>query len=404
MAQGLLTRKYNGRAIVAWLVQRWTWWVVGLGVLLRVVEYVRNRGFWMDEGSLAANIVGHSAFEPPAPMKGDQLAPYGFLVVERALAGVLGTSQMALRVLPFCAGMLAYWLLLRLSSRSLRPSSRSLAVVLLAVSSPLIYFTVELKPYIVDVAAACICLSLPHADEMELAPARRVGWVALMGALLVWFSFPVAFQLAGVGLAWIATSCVRRSWALAGRTALVIAAWLASFAGAYVAAKRSLAIGTGMWAFWGFAFPPETFRGAIAWTGRRLVNLFANPLHLDTPLWPTLSAVLGAVLAVLGARSFRRRDPELLVRLVVPLTLAWGVAIARVYPFHGRLLLHLVPALYLLVWEGAGLVRERPDRRWGLVWVAFLVIVPTLDSTWNAIEPRYREFSPFGDLRKNPWL
>ena len=84
--------------------------------------------------------------------------------------------------------------------------------------------------------------------------------------------------------------------------------------------------------------------------------------------------------------------------------LAWFVAIVRFYPFHGRLLLHLVPALYLCLWEGAGLVRERLGRRLGIAWVVFLVVMPALEATYYLFERRLRDFSPYGDLYNDPWF
>ena len=67
--------------------------VLGLGVVLRLIEYVRNRPFWMDESALWGNIAGKPIADFSEPLRGDQLAPDVFLMAERACASILGESE-----------------------------------------------------------------------------------------------------------------------------------------------------------------------------------------------------------------------------------------------------------------------------------------------------------------------
>ncbi len=77
-------------------------------------------------------------------------------------------------------------------------------------------------------------------------------------------------------------------------------------------------------------------------------------------------------------------------------------AYMKMYPFHGRLVLFLVPSLLLLIAEGAGVARGRIRRRapW-LLLLASLLLFPTLRDLYQLIEPHSSRagFTPHGDLR-----
>jgi hypothetical protein len=70
------------------------------------------------------------------------------------------------------------------------------------------------------------------------------------------------------------------------------------------------------------------------------------------------------------------------------------------YPTHGRLALFLVPFLLVPIAEGAGWLRARGVR--GVAWAAVLaslLLFPALDAAYHLIEPRTRDFNPYGDRR-----
>src|SRR5262245_24479062 len=74
--------------------------VLALGVIARVWVYLTNRSYWFDEGSILGNLIGTSIFDFSGPLVGDQLAPFGFLVIQRVMVGLLGDSGYATRFVP----------------------------------------------------------------------------------------------------------------------------------------------------------------------------------------------------------------------------------------------------------------------------------------------------------------
>src|SRR5262245_38829821 len=69
--------------------------VIVLGVLLRLVVYLTNRTMWLDEMSLTANVVDKPILDFSTHLSNDQLAPFGFLIVQRAIARLVGDSNFA---------------------------------------------------------------------------------------------------------------------------------------------------------------------------------------------------------------------------------------------------------------------------------------------------------------------
>src|SRR5438046_2136229 len=64
--------------------------VLVVGILLRVIVYLTNRTMWLDELSLKGNLVNKPILSFSEPLTNDQLAPFGFLIVQRVIVRLLG--------------------------------------------------------------------------------------------------------------------------------------------------------------------------------------------------------------------------------------------------------------------------------------------------------------------------
>lgn len=135
-----------------WLV----WFVISVGIFLRVVQYLLDRSLWIDEAFVALNIINRSYAELLQPLDYNQGAPFGFLVIEKFIVQVFGDSEYSLRLLPFISGIAAlflfYWVARRLSNWS----TTVIALALFALCDRAIYYSAEVKQYSSDVAIALI--------------------------------------------------------------------------------------------------------------------------------------------------------------------------------------------------------------------------------------------------------
>jgi hypothetical protein len=348
---------------------------LGLGLSARLVQYAFNRSLWLDEAFLALNLLRRDFAGLLGPLDDYQTAPAGFLWVEKALVRLLGDSEYALRLFPLLGGLAAVFLFYHLAKTSLGMRGTLLAVTLLSWSQPLIYFASEVKPYATDVLCAVLVyeLCLPWLDDGRLPSWRRVMLVGLAGAALVWFSYPVVFVLASLGVALLLRPLIGWQWRACLRLAVVPLAWAAGLALLYVLApglRSSLDSGF-LQSFWGsfFAsFPPRSISD-VYWFAQLFFDFLVQSAGM--PFYG-LAALLW--LAGLVALWQKGRWPVAL-SLSLPLGLAAAAAALHRYPFYGRTLLFAVPPTFLLVAEGAWAVYSSVTRDSRVIALLLLLVL-----------------------------
>jgi uncharacterized membrane protein len=384
--------------------------ILGLGVLLRLYAYLLNRGMWLDEMMLKGNIVNVRILDFWAPLTSDQLAPFGFLIVQRALATFVSERNYVLRFLPLMAGIGSLYLFSLLARRILPRRAALIALILVALSDDLIYYSSEMKPYSLDVAfgvaitlAACLALG-------QIPSARAVVWLAVLAATAPWFSFASAFMVAGCGIVLLLDALMARRLRTALLWTLIGLGWLANFLVSYRASQAMLSPYTTMYRFWDFAFlrlNEPMSRSNLLHAGGLLLEKFANPLNLvsiDMSRWLVL---LPLIALVVGTVTLARRSPRALLLLASPIALALLAAGLRVYPFHGRLILELVPAFFLIIAQGIERLAARPPDRSGLASKFILLVFlayPCWSACSNAVSKRIRDFNRHGDLHPNVFI
>ena len=364
------------------------------------MQYLADRSFWMDEGSIVGCILQLDQTGLFGPLGSTQLAPPGFLASEWLVIHLLGTSRFAFRLIPLLAGIVSMFLFQQLARGYLIPRGEWVAVALFAVVDDLIYFSSEVKQYSSDLALTLglLVLALRIRDRGLSTIWQALGLVGA-GAGVVWFSHPAIFTLAAVGLVGLVPAIRNRD----RRTALLWAgiglAWVTSFGLVHMVAMRQLGYRRDMWFFWDFAFPPLPPQSTwdLTWPIRRFAFLFASPLNFNLPFGPSWSIWPALILTLIGWFRLLRADPARVALVSLPGLAALGAAYGRLYPFHGRLLLFCVPLLLIPLASGLDLVRSRWLRGFLVAWVVGL---PTLQAAYRLVEPRQRDDpNPYGDRR-----
>jgi hypothetical protein len=385
--------------------------VLALGVLVRSAVYYENRGYGLDEGSLSGNIVGVRALDFSQPLSANQLAPHGFLIVQRALASSLGPSRYVTRLLPLVSGLAAIFFFSLLARRILPPRPALVALVLFAFSDDLIHYASELKPYSLDLALG-LAITLTALRALgEPARERQAAALAVLAVIAPWFSFASAFIIAGCGLTLILLCLLSRRYRDAMIWGMLGMLWLASFVACYRASRALVSPYIGMHRFWYFAFLPVCpLPMSLARLGRSagiLLEIFVNPLNLVAPVWPWLGVVLPVLLLLAGGVWLARRSWSACALLVLPIALATVASAMERYPLHGRLIHELVPAFFLLIAAGTERLRELDLGRAKLVYklALFLLLLYPCLAALNAVAfPPLREFNSHGDLHRNIFL
>jgi hypothetical protein len=346
--------------------------ILAAGIVLRLVAYGTGRSLWLDEASLASSIITRSYAGLLRPLDYDQVAPIGFLVVERLAVAAFGPNEYALRLLPLVAGIGALFLFRRIAERCLAPGGVLLALALFSLSSHLIYFSSEAKPYSSDVAVALLLmLAAVEVRRRGTVTVRSGLTLALVGGAAVWFSQPSALVLGGIALGLTAAYARERDWGAVRRLGAVYALWGVSFVPAYLQSLRYLTNREYMDAFWRTGFltlPPSSLRDLQSLYAT-FDRVFADPLGLaaSDPLGVPVPhvGIVPKVAAFAGAAWVLKRRESAWAVVLAPVAAALAASALRLFPFGsalaatGRVILFLVPSLLLLVAAGAEALRTR---------------------------------------------
>jgi len=387
------------------------WLGIGLGVCARLVRYFDARSLWGDEAQLALNLMNRDAAALLGSLDMGQSAPYGFLLLERAVIESFGAGELALRALPLLASLGAFPLFAYVARRVLVPRDALIALFLFATSEPLIFYASELKQYAFDVAVVLGLFGLALRAASEVGAERgTLAGLAIAGATSVWFSHPAAFALGAIGALLFANAWQREqlSGSMLVQWGGLAALWIGSFALSFGMQGNAALADPYLQRFWADAFAPFPPLNAadLFWYPRTLLGFFADPLGMPP-------AGLALLAACAGALRFARTRPLWLVLLLgapllallasmaglFPLRTWPGVDIRdRLFPFVGRLWLFAVPLALLLVAAGVGWLRDRGDELGEWLALAALLLVSGLSLRQAAVNafdpPKIQEFRP----------
>jgi hypothetical protein len=355
--------------------------LLAIGVALRLHLYVDRRSLWLDEIWVALNIVGHSFLRLLRPLDYAQSAPVGFLWVERLAVLIGGVNELALRAFPFLAGCALLVLLWMLARRLLDVRYAALCLAFAALSPLLVYFSNEVKPYILD-ALMAVVLTWLTLDVLEAPDSPRAWRRLLLGGVLgILLSSPSVFVLAAVGLALIAHPAIGRTRTGWMRLVGTGAIWVILFTLGYFLIYRSTANSAYMQGIWKNDFltlPLSTMAqvGNVSTRTMWIHTLFGEGEELLVPktiVSVTLFSLIGAVVL------WRRHGLPVALLVLLPFVATAGASFARLWPLTPRLLLGLIPALVLLLGAGMwALVSLLPVRTRGiaLALLGALYLVP----------------------------
>ena len=352
--------------------------------MLRVWQYLANSSLWIDEAALARNIIDRPVSALFHGLSYAQVAPVGFLLVEKGAVTLFGTSEYALRAFPLACGILSQILFWQVAKRVLNGWSVPFAVGLLSLGIPFIYFSSQVKQYSSDVAAAVLLLLAAVEMRRRGVTGARACWFGIAGALIVWFSQPAAFVLAGIGSALLIMAWTEGD-VLAARTyAIMGVLWAASASAAALVAMRNLSDMDRDYfqAFWaeGFMPFPPTSIADLGWLPNKLVwafGKFASGMARTSGglnyRWSAIFTVTMLVGLWALWKSEKNRDAALFVGL--PVVVVAVLSAAKLYPFTARLFTFLLPGLLLATAAGAEQVLASWPSRAQLLTPAFLAVM-----------------------------
>ena len=372
-----------------------TFVVLGLG--WRVARFATCQPLWGDEAFIAVSLLVRDFAGLLRPLEYYQIAPIGFLWAELAVVRTIGTSEWALRLIPFLSGLVSLGLFVRFAGKTLDRRSALLAVGIFAASFYPVRHATEAKPYATDLMLSLLTTGFAWSAWLDRESARR--WLALAGVVSVgvWFSYPLVFVAAGVGsvLAFrVGTNPSRRGVALYLAFGLAASSsWLASYWAVARTQSQAAPFYTQLQT-WRDAFPPlaQPWRLPYWLLDVHTGNMLAYPNGGNK-----FGSLATAVLVVVGCLTLRRRRPALLAMLLSPLVPTLLASVFQRYPYgtSARTTLYMAPAFCLLAGVGlVALIRRLtgPRRLWAYRLATISLVAMMLVATAVNVVLPYKNF------------
>jgi hypothetical protein len=408
MTQELTSEEHGPAPLSRWVrfrqimsrAEAWTWVLVAVGVIFRLLEYADNRALYIDERLLLPNLKNLAVFDFSTTLTRDQLAAPGFLALERMMVRLPLHTVWVARLIPLLCGVASMFLMRSVARRYLLARAVPIAVGLFALDDWLVYYAAEIKQYSSDATLTLVALLLAAAArEMNR---RSLIVLAAFGAVGIWFSHPLVFVLGSVGTYLAAKAVIRRDWKKMPGLMGIGLLWVASFAACFVISYRILSKEDFLWRWWDFAFlpiPPRSFAD-LSRDFWQVLNIFNCPAWVVTPLGVLASAFLALGLYLIGSLSLGLRWRGGVYMVVAPLLFTIAASALHQYPFHGRLLLFLVPLIHLPVAEGAAALTRRGGPLLAFALGTFLLFQPAHHLLWHQliVKRTHGGFDSHGDL------
>lgn len=335
------------------------------GILFRLFHFLHNRSLWLDEIYVSLNVITSNFQELTTPLlEYQQKAPIGFLWTVKCSVLLFGSQEQALRLIPLLCGIAALLCFVPVCRYWLKPAGQMGAIGMMAFAPPLIYHSVEVKQYSMELLATVLCLWLYTRFQGKTELKSRLLWGAA-GAVILWFSYSSVFILTGIGAAVCLSLIVKKDWKSFWKMCVPFSMWFSSFAIHY-ALITSKQVDQEWLLYWfrhynSFMPLPIWSPNTLMWVIQHLYTMLDYPLGL---LWNFTTADSTALrvimkmsfipisLALLGTYAFFKTDKRALTLLTLPLLLTLAVSALERYPFFERLLVFLSPLIILLIARG----------------------------------------------------
>lgn len=382
------------------------WAMIGLGIVFRLRMYLEQRSLWLDEVFIAVNFRDRTLIELLSiPLAHGQSAPPGFIVLVWASMTTLGKHELALRLVPLLFGIATLFIARAAANKLFSGNlARLMFVGIIAFSPVLIYYSQELKQYVVDAFATVVVIWMLASWERR----KSKLLFGALGAVLAVLSLPAVLALVSLGV-WLLVQNISR-WGIGkgvvktlsdNRTMLMLwvlggllHGWYLSVASADVGNMKRYWLGVG-------GFPDSSSVGAfVGWFAESFQQLVWLGLghfsiagaNVNHPMLITGPLLLLLVIGVL----VKQRGRALAVSLFA---LALMLAMLEIYPFFaGRLNIYLVPVLslaasslvnHLETASRSGLARLVKPVAFGFVLIPLIVSLIVFGRTDNKQDMRW---------------
>ena len=314
-----------------------------LSIVLSLINFFFNRSLWLDEAALALNIVEKDIISLLRPLDFNQVAPIGFLLIEKIVSGLFGYSDWSLRVIPLVSYLISIYVFYLFSLKATKDQLiATVATAFYCSSYFVLYYSSEVKQYMTDSLLSLLTV-FSVIRIVEDNSTKNSTFLLLMGVLGVWFSNVSIIVLFPAGLYYLHhTITVTRKYI---QTFLILFAWSFSFAIYFFLFIHQHPTKEMMVEFWEFhgAFIHSNILSANFWI--QLIDKFERYFSLLGFKKFSLAII---PFFIVGVLTTYRLGKNYLFLMIFPLLLHLALAYLKLYPFQTRLTLYMIPFLIIL--------------------------------------------------------
>jgi len=358
--------------------------IIVFGIILRASKYLPAWSMRGDELAITLNLINRSAVElATKPLDYEQAAPFGFLLLTKALMTIFGRSEYILRLSAFISGCVSLILMQSLLTKTGGKYGNLFALAAFAFGNYLIYYSAELKQYSIDVLLCLVLLLVFYRHLSKETTAKDFILLAVLGVLALCFSYTALFVIAGIGITLFVHYSKDQRQKLMWIT-LTGALWAGTFLALYLLLLRYQSQDSYLITFWDnlLSFMPMPPWKDISWFPKALDGLFFVVAGLSSSL------VFVIPIYILGLWGFlKEKRWQWILVLTIPIGLNILVSGFQKYPFHGRLILYLLPLVFIVLGKGVDLLISLTDNRVfanaifaGLIILLLRPVIPTTNT------------------------
>lgn len=343
----MIQNKITSRLVIFFII---------LGLITRLHQFFYNKSLWLDEASLALNIVERDCSQLLQSLDHNQMAPIGFLVISKWIGNLTEYADWGLRIYPLLCSIVSLFLFRKLLRQLFPNADDSFTVlcctVLFACSFRLMYYAAEFKQYGNDVFWALLAFVTSLQKELLEKP-RQLAVAMCVGIAGVWFSHSLIFILGGIGtyrLAEVVRS--KKHWLPLLAMGSV---WLISFTVEYWLILSKDNNRSFMQQYWQGSFLPILPSNRTDFEIWLSVpeELFYYTLGISSMNWLLMFVAISGAVALWYQQKYRT------VALMLPFLLVLTASALKLYPYNSRLLLFLTPSVAIITGTGATALMSR---------------------------------------------
>jgi hypothetical protein len=328
----------NPRHINFWLLP-----VFITGVILCSIQFFGHSSMWFDELTCALNVQHHSYFQlVTQSLDYNQVAPVGFLLLEKFATTLFGENDFAFRFFPWIWSLVSLVFFLDVAKHFLKGPLLVAAFILFAGSVSHWFYAGEAKQYSGDIAAALFLVWSALQLIKENINKSTVWLIAGLGFVLIISSLP-AIVIAPVLLGIIFIQLMKKQAAITKKHFFIITfcwaiacAWGAWYAKFVISSK----VNGAMSAYWSRGFAPlESIGSYLKWIYITLTDELSYFLTFwMTDVVPEINIVpkILLLLSIPGIIFLARKYKAACLLLFSPLLVALFLATVKILPFDNR--------------------------------------------------------------------